>query len=412
MMSLAKLILEAADRFEHVTVFTQDLLGIQTFLFKETGKWNISINEKWWPSFEHEKMRIGKTLDGYKIGLVNPESAEIGLNARVANEKIYFTKNPFDSIPEKTFIIKDHFSFPKLSKVSHFPPIIALQKEGRNLLLCPDGVHDYISLHDQFSMQGIEHSIETSGEIKAPHIVKSLSFMKDFSGAVVYGYRPFEELFKLNNLEKIVLVRPLDFFHVIRFEKVQKVMRCFTEMAEFGISPEYIGFKTFLHPDTVTKILQFMNYGGFVQRLRTDGEMISIYKKGTAPDSIEFHSIPEGTFKIHALIKHLQIAREDLFPLLKKYEKNGLIFSYLPTNNLKLWKMSREMMQSDFQTLIQQMSQEQSMIEDFIGNEEEKTNAFLEDRIQKHCINKKSEAILFNSGETIVINPNPQSFIP
>lgn len=412
MKSLSQLILKAIDTYNHVTVFTQSLSSIEHFLFQEPGKWNVHLNEKWWPKLHHKSLFEGKVIDGYKVGVVPLEESTIGIDCKGEKNRILFTKNPLIELPEKTFIIKDHFSFPKLDKKAHLPPILAMQKIAKNIILCPDGIHSYLALHDQFCMQGIDHSLETSGEMKSTHLINAIDYLDSSAheAVVIYGFKRFQQLFKLHNFDKLVLIRPYGALVGFNYEHVEKIYRCFSELPEFGLTSEFIGFKIVMHPKTVKKVLDFLSFAGSIIRVRTDQQQITIYKRGTAPDSLEFHSIPEGTFKIASLVKHLQISRADLFPLLKKYEANGLIFSYTPSDNTKLWALKKELTSGEFQDAMRTFAKEEALIEDFIGKEDEAVNSFLEERIQTYCLNNKSEAIFHHAGDTVAINPTAKNF--
>lgn len=354
---------------------------------------------------------ITKALDEHeKIIVFTQEWAQI--RKSILNDKrTEFSTNPFSHFKNESFVIKTWFKFPRISITDHYPPIIAIQKEGKQIVIKTDGSYQYNALHDQFTMQGIIHSLESSGDFGDIHLVKTFRILPDkYRTVIVYGKSTLEELIPFSGMDKIILVREEDLLRKVKFPIVSGLLKCFTETPDSAIGLEYLNFKTFLHPKTLESNLLFLEHSGCISKVRADEQKVIIHKKGTIPDDLEFHAIPEGEYKISTLVTHLRIQREDLFPLLKKYENNGLIFSYSPGNNVRLWKYNDELTYDLFRKTIDRMQEEAILLDEIINVGELAINRFLDQKIEQYCLREKAQAILLGEdGGLTEINPRSKS---
>jgi len=407
-------ILSTNDR---VIVFTQDTSLIKRFLLEEPGRWNVKLNPQFWSEEKFSDKRIfrGHVKQGYKVGIstgddLQFQGSEIGLD--VKGSRITFTKNPFFPIEtENVFILKDHFSFPVLRRIDHLPPVLAAQKEGTPLIICPDGSYNYYLLHDQLTMQEISHTLETSGDKGRLHLMRVPSYVEGYEKAVVYGSVPLDYLMCYHNLDLIVLVRN-ESIATVKLELIGALMDCFSEIPDSALSVEYLSIKTSAHPRSVLRALMFMEYSGCAKKVRADNRVVSIHKKGSIPDDLEFHSIPEGEHRVSALIRNLRIPREDLFTLLKKYEKKGLIFSYVPGPSLNLWGLKDEMTEEIYAQTVDTIMREEEFITNVENMGEFFLNNFLEERIQNHCLGNNVNAKIYSEDNSISLSPHSKKLKP
>lgn len=410
---LAKRVTKVLKKHGKVLVFTQDEDEIRRFLIEEPGRWNVEINEIYWDKsvFRNQLSCEGNLCEGYKFAigdnLLCLDGGKVGLDK---NSDVIFSKNPFRKITEKTFIIKDLISFPRIRREDHLPPILAIRKEGTPIVFKCDGIASYHALHDQFTMQGIDHSVFTSGEVKPIHLTWKCLYGTKADKVVVYGLTPIHELAAFNDCRELIIVRPTEVVSAAQPGQIKAISRCFADTPTMALTADYIAFKTFLHPSSVKKALFFMHRAGSVVRVRKEESRIIIHKTGPMPKEIEYHSIPEGTYSISALVKHLRIQREGLFDLLKKYEGKGLVFSYAPTKAQTLWLWKKAVEDNQYETTLSEIQQEETLLTAMESGDDMILNVMLEDRIQKHCLGSGTEAEFVMFDQIIAISPRPHKF--
>lgn len=401
---IPKLITEALKTHEKIIIFTQDPNVIRDFITEEPGRFTVKSSEAHWGGrlLRHPKIQRGILADGVKASVVDEGPADIGIDR---DARIVFSKDPFREIPKNAFVIKDTFSFPKVRSEDHFPPILAIQREGQPIAICADGVGDFIRLHDQFVMQEIKHSLDGHQEVLAIHLMKRPSFITGIPKAVVYGFVEIEELITLNLFDEIILVRPKEIPAFIKPPFIRKILQCFTDTPTMALSEEYIGFKTLSHPGSIKKALLFLERIGAVVRARMDTQRVVIHKKGAIPDDISFHAIPEGEHSVGSLMKQLRIPRENVISLLKRYEGNGLIFSYIPVRNHTLWILGQEVADDQYDPMLHRIYEEESVIARMISEGEATLNSILNEKIERHCTTHGTDAVLINFGKVETISP-------
>lgn len=402
---LTKLITEALQKHDKVLVLTQDHKLVKDFLLDEPGRWNVTIDPRWWDKeeFRDEKITEGKTKEGYKVG-IDYEGEDGCISER--GGRFIFSCRYKNSSEKNIPIFKNHFTFPEIKKETNYSPILAIQKEEGPLCLIPESIHQYHLLHDQLTLQGITHSLDSSGDNKSVHLMKFPRYIKGYKTAVVYGLRPMQELMCLHPFETVVIVQPEDVTAYYRLDVINTLAKCFNETPDCALSADYLNFKTFINPKTIERNLMIMEMAGCVTRVRTDSESIIIEKRGQAPDAIEYHAIPEGTWRISKLLNHLRLPREELLPLLKRYESNGLIFSYTNAPALKLWRWRADPIVNRLKQVIDFFHEDQILLNDLVKFGESALNRWIEKKIEDHCLSFHSQAVVISiDGRQTLINP-------
>lgn len=390
--SISKQITDDLNVSEHVIVYTQSADTMRDFLVNEPGRWSVQVNPMFWQSPEHKKIGHGP---GYKVS-VSDSLAAVGLDCDA--KRIVFTKRPL--IPKKgSTIVKEYFSYPKFKIVDSYASLVAVKNYPQLFIRAEDNVN-YNFLHDQLSMAGVHHSVDTE---EPKDVMVSLSGRpKPGMVALLYGFHSIMELMRFHECSEIILVNPINNI-TPPLRSLQYIMAVFNENPASVLSTEYIAFRTMANPETVKKHLRFLMMSGCVKRARADNQQITINKK-TSVKAIEYQMIPEGTHTISKLISHLRIQRHELFPLLKKYE-GDLIFSYLPAVTTSFWVAIRDMTEATYFSSKERFQVEQQDLINLQLLGSQFINEKLDRMIERYCVSSKARATLWRAGVCTVIDP-------
>lgn len=414
-MGMIETLSEALKTHDDILVFTQNDDLIRKFFLDGPGRWNILINEKWHKkeAFQHEKIYQGKTKEGYKIGAqwtADKRNPGIIAKSNSSTGRILFCKNAFWDVQSFSFIVKDRFSFPKIKTTAHLPPIMAIQKEKPPIAIVCESAQQYHNLHDQLVMQEIDHSLDTSGEFKPIHLMLYPRYIEGYDKAIIYGFKPVSAILPFHNFEQLIWVRQDDVRITVNWEKLQMLLRCFAEAPDSALSTDYFAMKTLLHPSTIDRNLLFLLRCGVVSRVLHNDAHVILHKNRAIPNDLDFAMIPEGEYSVQKLLTHMKIPREDLFPLLKRYEGQGLIFSYSPKRIASLWKFERELSREKFHESLEALQGEDLFLSDLIQIGEIELDRYLERTIQRHCLaNNKTAVILQEEAEDCFVKGSSQS---
>lgn len=399
-MKLSKLITEALQKHSKVLVFTHNEEEVKKLFLDEPGRWTIIGNENLWnrKGFDNEKVTTGQASEGFKVGLSwerngdNPGFIGTGNSQTqiIVSKQLSF----HPSARGQYYIIKDWTPLPQIKIETHYPPLLAIQKEKTPLLIFCESKQHYYDLHDQFVMQEIDHSIQTSGEFKSIHLIYEPRYIEKYPKVLIYGYKPLSALFPFHASDLLILVRPQDVHAPVKSDSFHTLLRCFAEAPESALSSDYIGLKTFMHPRTIEKMLLFLQRVGCVHKSYQDRSKIVIHKTKTIPNDIEFNLIPEGSFKINELVNYCRIPRASVFNMLKKYEGNGIVFSYSQSRLQTIWTFRKALTLESFQETWANLQQEEFLLKEWENIGEIAINRYLEEQIQTYCVASKRQAMI------------------
>jgi hypothetical protein len=401
--TLTKTIQKKLQTNDRVVVYTNNDTHVQDFLTQCSGRWQVAVNPYFWSrgKFVNDKFTNGPVKDGFKIGFVSKDERFPGETIGLDTEhgcRLVFTKNPFFAPNHKSYIIKTELSFPPTSIEPHLPPLLAIQKNtDSGIVFINRSKHDYNGLHDQLIMQDIEHSLGSSGERKGIHLVWPPKFLEG-DNIILYDMKHCQELFAYHGFKAVTVVRNIDQNVNLKFDDLHRILSVFTEVPHSAINVDFIAVKVWLHPKTILKCMAFLVEAGCLAPVRTDDGRIQVYKKGPGPkNDALFHRIPEGEMSAYSLANHLQINRTELFSLLKGYEGSGIIFSYVIQKNQKLWKYIQELTREKYAETIERIRDTNVFLESLMSQGEKFLNSYLEEKIQRLCLERAFEAELVSN---------------
>lgn len=400
---------ELRNQHDRVIVFTQNEEFVWDYLLNCTGRFTISYNSLLWDKKEHKKITLGRLTSGYKLGLVTGASGDVGLDC--PGTDLVFTCNPFYPISKTDGVFKDSFAFPPLLSKIGTKPIDVLKHSPCAIRF--SSANDLIKLHDFTTIHQIQHSIEAQSE-EAIHFIKNSAKVNADKTVLIDGpYKP-EELIIYQNCKEIWLNYEMEYRYP-EFNVVREILRIFDEFPESGLSKDFIAFRMSVHPITLNKALEFLVLAGCLKKAYQNNDHITIHKTYIPnPDKL-FQKIPEGTYPIKTLLKHFNIKRENLIPFLKHYEGKGLNFSYVPKVDEDLYVYVKPMKNEEYNNAYQAITFHLSFMNDWITNGDKFINRWLEQKIEKHCLETNSRAVLFAVGQATSLNftsDQPDLFLP
>lgn len=389
-MNWTSKITELLNYNKHVTVFTQDFGAVMTFLNNEPGMWTVDVNQLWWPKLTDcpkNKWKIVK------------DNADVGLDCH--GKRLTITKNPFRPIQARSVVIKDFFLFPQINSADIYPPMtfIAANKNKKTAIISSDNKAFY-DLHNQLVMNDIPHGLNEDAQLS---IFNSTSYINDYDMVACYKRPIVPVLMPLHDCGSITIIGNRGI--TPKWEHCETIMKCLAQTPMSAQTFEFLAYQTLLHPRTLKDTLNFLCLTGSVKEIYPNGDVVIIQKKGKAPDDLNFHAIPEGTWTVAHLISHLKIKKEELFKLLKQFEGNGLIFSYAPSPHKVLWTIGIELSQEKYAKTIQTLTLNNQWLSEMDVNATLFINRHVEKYAQLHAKNYGIKAYFHKEGIIEVIDP-------
>lgn len=400
--SIKDLINGLRNTHDRVVVFTQSQELIWDYLLSSTGRYNVSYNPKYWDVKIDKKIISGRLVPGFKIGLNTGAGGDVGLDC--PGTDLVFTCNPFYPLLPTDGVFKDPFSFTTITPALGFKPLDIINRE-KSLAIKLSSFNDLIRLHDYMVVNSIEHSVETEDEGNT-HLIRSASRVNPSKMVFIDGPFLVEELLSFARNKEILFNHEIE-FHYPDFTIVRELLRVFDEFPESGLTAEFLSFRLSVSPITIAKILEFLLLAGCLKKAYQNNDHITIHKGYVDnPDKL-FKLIPEGTYSIKALLKQLKLPRISLLKALKHYEGKGINFAYVPKLTEDIYIYMKPLKNEEYNKACAAIHLQLSFMSDWVSRGDRFLNEWLERKIEKHCLETNSKAVLFAVGQATHLNFNP-----
>ena len=309
-------------------MFTQDQKLIQNYLQHEPGRWDVMSNRLYW----------GDAPDDYdqKFRVVASD-ADVGLD--VEGRRLTFTKNPLWPILKNSCVVVDLFNFPAIEHHDIYPPLTLISKlSGKTLAIVPSSPFAWSQLQNQLVLQDINQG----NNLK---LLRNVQFIEGFQVVAVYKLPIVSHIMALDRTERVCLIgHKTPSTH--RIDRCEAIMACLARTPQSAVTFQWLALQTAIHPRNLLETLEFLVLIGCAREVHPDNEVVIIEKRGDQPEDLEFHSIPPGTWYVRQIAGHLKVDRDEVFPLLKKWENKGIVFSYAPSSHGTMWTV-REALDRD-----------------------------------------------------------------
>lgn len=394
-LQMSKLIHEQADINPRVVVFTQNIHQIQQFLFEESGKWNVKRNRMFWPEIKNikpKKILFVESFDSFN-------QPEIGLDTEAS--RIIFTKNVFFPVKKEDFVIMDHFDFPNIHINENISYLQFISTHKSSYIKTNSKQHLW-KMHDMLTFHGINHSIDEA--IKAEiHISDALAYSTHHDALLIYGIEHIQNMMCAHQFKTIYVDANMRIYSM-DFKDMKEIERLFLENNDCGMDLNYLSYRLGGNPTTLKRLLDFMFHCGTLAKAYPDDQHLTLQKIEKNED-LFYQYIPEGTFAIRKLMKHLKCKREEVFPILKKY---NVRISFAPQSEREMFVLNSELNIEKFNQVLAWLNKTNLILSELATNATRWINSYLVSKIEKHCLTFQSTAMLFRDGATETINPNGQ----
>lgn len=394
--SKTELIDALREENSRVIVFTQNEEFVWDYLLNAKGRFNIGYNPLYWNRKENKKITLGSLSPGYKIGLRTGCSGNVGLDCSATD--LIFTRNPFFPISKQDAVFKEDFHFPPI----HFRAVRPIDFINQECAIKFNSLNSLIRFHDFLTLNSIEHSLESQDE-KSIHLTKSSTKINPQKSILLDGPYCPEDLVSFQNCKEIIVNHEMA-FHYPAFKIVKEILQIFDEIPESGLSESFLSFRMSVSPITIRKALEFLVLAGCLKRAYQNNDHITIHKGYyAAPDDV-WKKIPEGTHAIKHLIRYLNVPRETIIPLLTHYEGKGINFSYVPKVDEDLYAYVKPLGQEEYGKAYQALAMQMTFMSGWIQGGDTFLNSYLNQKIEKHCQETSSQAVLFAVGQATRLN--------
>lgn len=403
--TLSQLVSETLNVNDRVIVFTQDMTVVEDFLLNYPGRWNVAINEELWPSIQSDKICKGVLKKGFKAALVDgrARNAEIGLDHGAS--RVIFTKNPWFPTKHGDAVLKDWFRFPTIKIVDNKSYLHFIDFHP-SCFIKTESVHEYNRLHDLLSFQNIEHSTGFE-DFKSIHVAHSPRYTAKHTALLYVGAELPQRMMGFHNCEEIYLVEDINMYRM-EYRELKEIEKIFIENPMMGIHPDFVAFRIGLHPASIKRMLNFLCLCGVLKKAHSDSQTITLFKMAKKEDEF-YDRIPQGTFTISTLAKHLRIDRQEVIPILKKYEVH---ITYVPASEKQLYIHVNGLNDTQYRKALDATTEMHRIYGELANNAERYINRYIETKIEKHCKESSSKAVLFAEGQANIIEAGEEYFIP
>lgn len=397
--NIPKKITQLRDEYERVVVFTQDENLVLDFLVNQPGRFLVGCNETYWDKPRHNKICDGALMPSFKVGVTQfNKPCDVGLDRD--GRDVVFTANPFFNLRRTDAIVKTKFRFPKVKHTPEFKLMDAYE------LLKPVGIlfeskQKLIKVHDWMIINDAKHSLTSEEEATVTLALHNERVSADKH--IYFTFNPNVEMLFPHFKNKEIYLSDISFKH-ISYPVIKNIFQIFNEFQDCGITKEFISFRLSAHPSTITNTLEFLILSGCVKRAMSDKEVVTIHKKYIESPDDMLRMIPEGSWQVKQLMKHLKLQRESVFQVLKKYEGKGLNFSYVPKNDDEIFVAVKDLDNDAYSKTNEYLKLNSFFMNDLIESGENHINKWLESKIEKHCLATGTKAVLFADGQETTLN--------
>jgi len=369
---------------------------VESFILDEPGRWKVAINPMYWSSINSDKVCRDTLKKGYKAALIDARrhDADIGMDCPAA--RVIFTKNPWFKITNEDAVIGDRFRYPTIKIVNHNSYLHFIDFHP-SCFIKTESVHEQNRLHDLLSFQNVDHSTGFE-DFKTIHVGSTPRFSDKHQSLLYVGADMPQMMMGMHMFKEIFLVEDLNMYRM-EYRDLKEIEKIFIENPMMGLHPEFVSFRIGMHPNNVKRLMNFLCLCGVLKKAHSDSQTITIHKLAKNQDEF-YDRIPQGTFTIGTLAKHLRIDRKDVIPILKKYDVH---ISFIPTNEKQMYIYANGLTDVNYKKAIDANSNMYRIYGEMAHDAEKFINRFIETKIEKHCKESNSKAVLLTEGQAIVI---------